>query len=36
VDEALPDESVLGDPETEETFGVQDSYTPSDRTEEPE
>jgi len=34
-DEVLPDQSTT-DPETEDNLGVEDYYTPSDRTEEPE
>ena len=35
-DEVLLEQSTAGDSETEDDLGVQDYYTPSDRTEEPE
>jgi hypothetical protein len=35
-DEVLLEQSAASDSETEDNLGVQDYYTPSDRTEKPE
>jgi hypothetical protein len=35
-DEVLLEQSAANESETEDNLGVQDYYTPSDRTEEPE
>ncbi len=35
-DEVLLEQSAASESETEDNLGVQDYYTPSDRTEEPE